>query len=577
MELCGPRHKTAGQYPVAQITNGHGVFTWAPLLSPGVRVQCPSNGSQVHEFAPPGPPPRRGIRARPGPGPPAPRPAEPRAGRSRRSAPATVPTHGRRRAAPADPPRHRSARSPARTARSAAGKARGRGVPGARPASAKAATTRPRPSARQPRPRRPRARPAPRGRHRRPRRAAPRRPRPRRPRPPRGGAVEGAASTPLPRRREGGDCKAAPAKAALRRPRPARCEGCAPRRRRPRRRAPAKAAHPRRLRPAKAAPAKARPRRPRCEGRPPRRRRRAVPHRRRRDAAAAAARADRRAAATGATRSSPGRARCRRRGPATGSAPAPPTLVAEVAERSRDASSARRPCRSAVVRRCTWPPPSSALGRQRLHQRATRTADGQRTLSHSVSVAEQLGIRRPARRRDHRTDAAERLEELAVSRNRARRRAGAAAQTQAQADGRSAAAAEAARPKAVLPVAGARLTSTFGMRWGDAARRHRPGRADADARVRGDGRHRAGGRSGQRLRPRRLHPARERRRHRLRPHGADPGDRRPGRPGRRHDRAAGQPRSVHRAAPALRGARRRDRWAPRSTRCRGCAQRGVAI
>jgi murein DD-endopeptidase MepM/ murein hydrolase activator NlpD len=43
----------------------------------------------------------------------------------------------------------------------------------------------------------------------------------------------------------------------------------------------------------------------------------------------------------------------------------------------------------------------------------------------------------------------------------------AAAQTQAAADQAAVAAAEeAARPKAVLPVAGARLSSTFGYRWG---------------------------------------------------------------------------------------------------------------
>jgi murein DD-endopeptidase MepM/ murein hydrolase activator NlpD len=64
-----------------------------------------------------------------------------------------------------------------------------------------------------------------------------------------------------------------------------------------------------------------------------------------------------------------------------------------------------------------------------------------------------------------------RLEELVVSRNERDAEQVAAAQVQAEADrlateAAAAAAAEAARAKAVPPVAGARLTSTYGMRWG---------------------------------------------------------------------------------------------------------------
>lgn len=82
------------------------------------------------------------------------------------------------------------------------------------------------------------------------------------------------------------------------------------------------------------------------------------------------------------------------------------------------------------------------------------------TVSHSVSVAEQLGIAQQARAIEEITPEAanERLEELAVSRNERLAEQTEAAEVQR--------AAEAARPKAVLPVAGARLTSGFGTRWG---------------------------------------------------------------------------------------------------------------
>ncbi|MCW2702513.1 MAG: Peptidase family, partial [Blastococcus sp.] len=89
------------------------------------------------------------------------------------------------------------------------------------------------------------------------------------------------------------------------------------------------------------------------------------------------------------------------------------------------------------------------------------------TMSHSVSVAQELGI--AAQPTDAVTDthAAERLGELAVSRNERGAEQAAAAQAQAAADqAATQAAAQAARPQAILPVAGAQLTSTFGARWG---------------------------------------------------------------------------------------------------------------
>jgi murein DD-endopeptidase MepM/ murein hydrolase activator NlpD len=89
------------------------------------------------------------------------------------------------------------------------------------------------------------------------------------------------------------------------------------------------------------------------------------------------------------------------------------------------------------------------------------------TMSHSVSVARELGIPTQPTEAIAGTHATERLQELAVSRNVRGAEQAAAAQAQVAADQAAAqAAAEAARPKAVLPVAGARLTSTFGARWG---------------------------------------------------------------------------------------------------------------
>jgi murein DD-endopeptidase MepM/ murein hydrolase activator NlpD len=98
-------------------------------------------------------------------------------------------------------------------------------------------------------------------------------------------------------------------------------------------------------------------------------------------------------------------------------------------------------------------------------------ANATETVSHSVSVAQELGIEATAAEAISDTDATELLGELAVSRNARDAEQAAAAQVQAEADrvaaeAAAAAAAEAARPKAVLPVNGARLTSGFGARWG---------------------------------------------------------------------------------------------------------------
>ena len=99
---------------------------------------------------------------------------------------------------------------------------------------------------------------------------------------------------------------------------------------------------------------------------------------------------------------------------------------------------------------------ATSIGTLTAHDPQAAAATG-----HSVSVAHELGL-------DRRSDAvppvdAHRLQVLAASRNQRGAEEAAAARVQALADRR---AIEAARPKAVLPVAGARLTSTFGMRWG---------------------------------------------------------------------------------------------------------------
>jgi murein DD-endopeptidase MepM/ murein hydrolase activator NlpD len=93
------------------------------------------------------------------------------------------------------------------------------------------------------------------------------------------------------------------------------------------------------------------------------------------------------------------------------------------------------------------------------------------TASHSISVAQELGIEATPAEAITDTDATELLGDLVVSRNARDAEQAAALQVQAEADrvaaeAAAAAAAEAARPKAVLPVDGARLTSGFGSRWG---------------------------------------------------------------------------------------------------------------
>jgi murein DD-endopeptidase MepM/ murein hydrolase activator NlpD len=96
----------------------------------------------------------------------------------------------------------------------------------------------------------------------------------------------------------------------------------------------------------------------------------------------------------------------------------------------------------------------------------TVTAEGPQAVAatpagHTISIAHALGIDRESATV---TPAdAQHLRLIAVSRNQRGAEEVAAARVQAAADQR---AVEAARPRAVLPVAGARLTSTFGMRWG---------------------------------------------------------------------------------------------------------------
>ncbi len=84
-----------------------------------------------------------------------------------------------------------------------------------------------------------------------------------------------------------------------------------------------------------------------------------------------------------------------------------------------------------------------------------------------VSVAEQLGIVAEPAALPSDVESTRLLQELVVSRNERDAASNAAADAQAAADFFAlAAAAEAARPKAVAPVDGARLTSGFGARWG---------------------------------------------------------------------------------------------------------------
>jgi len=85
----------------------------------------------------------------------------------------------------------------------------------------------------------------------------------------------------------------------------------------------------------------------------------------------------------------------------------------------------------------------------------------------SVSVAQELGLDGASQAATPEADAATRLGELTASRAAREAEQAAAAQAQVEADRLAAQAiAEAARPEAVLPVDGARLSSGFGSRWG---------------------------------------------------------------------------------------------------------------
>jgi murein DD-endopeptidase MepM/ murein hydrolase activator NlpD len=105
-----------------------------------------------------------------------------------------------------------------------------------------------------------------------------------------------------------------------------------------------------------------------------------------------------------------------------------------------------------------------ALGVSVLAAEEPTARAGTTTVSAPVSVADRLGITGGPDQPITAADAA-RLGELAVSRNERSAEQDAAARAQDAAD-RTAAAAAAARPDAVLPVTGARLTSGFGGRWG---------------------------------------------------------------------------------------------------------------
>ncbi|SCX37392.1 Murein DD-endopeptidase MepM and murein hydrolase activator NlpD, contain LysM domain [Klenkia marina] len=89
------------------------------------------------------------------------------------------------------------------------------------------------------------------------------------------------------------------------------------------------------------------------------------------------------------------------------------------------------------------------------------------TAAEVTSVADALGLEAAPDAALAETDAVSELQRIAASRAQREDAQAAAAETQAAADQAAVAAAEeAARPKAVLPVDGARLSSTFGYRWG---------------------------------------------------------------------------------------------------------------
>jgi murein DD-endopeptidase MepM/ murein hydrolase activator NlpD len=98
-------------------------------------------------------------------------------------------------------------------------------------------------------------------------------------------------------------------------------------------------------------------------------------------------------------------------------------------------------------------------------------AETRQAVSESVSVARELGITAHTGDRLTITAAGDQLSELVASRSERETEDAKAAQAQQRADKaararKAAAAAAAARPKAVLPVKGARLTTCFCMRWG---------------------------------------------------------------------------------------------------------------
>ncbi len=96
------------------------------------------------------------------------------------------------------------------------------------------------------------------------------------------------------------------------------------------------------------------------------------------------------------------------------------------------------------------------------------------TASQATSVADALGLQAAPSPAVVETDAVAQLQQMAASRAQRETEQAAAVQVQAAADqaalaaqaAAEAAAIEAARPQAVMPVAGARLSSTFGYRWG---------------------------------------------------------------------------------------------------------------
>ncbi|MGY1618316.1 peptidoglycan DD-metalloendopeptidase family protein [Geodermatophilus sp. SYSU D00691] len=131
---------------------------------------------------------------------------------------------------------------------------------------------------------------------------------------------------------------------------------------------------------------------------------------------------------------------------------------------------ARRPWRGRLLRRRPALYAAAtlvgALGVVAVYAGPAAQADPAEEPSHSMSVAAELGIssETPAAPDAHDTD---RLAELAASRATREAQQTQAIAAQAEADRLAAEAiAEANRPKAVLPVNGARLTSGFGFRWG---------------------------------------------------------------------------------------------------------------